>query len=103
MKCVLIFIGLCLALTAAAPGGEPADIVEQTVDVLPDGYKLSLETSDGTKRKEHATLKNAGTEDEAIAVQGSYSYVGDDGVTYSVSFTADENGYQPQGAHLPHV
>lgn len=36
-----------------------------------------------------------------IAVSGSYSYTGPDGNQYAISYTADENGYRPQGAHLP--
>lgn len=37
----------------------------------------------------------------AEAVSGSYSYTGPDGVQYSISYTADEEGFHPQGAHLP--
>lgn len=34
-------------------------------------------------------------------MSGSFSYIGDDGQTYSISYTADENGYHPVGDHLP--
>ena len=34
-------------------------------------------------------------------MQGSYSYTGPDGITVSLTYTADENGFVPQGDHLP--
>lgn len=40
-------------------------------------------------------LRNPGTKEELVAVKGSYSWVGPDSVTYTVTYTADENGYQP--------
>lgn len=61
---------------------------------------FSVETSDGQYRQEQAELKNAGSEQQSIAVRGSYSYT-IDGVTYTVNYVADENGFQPEGAHLP--
>lgn len=61
----------------------------------------SYETSDGTSAQEQAELKNVGSENEAISVRGSFSFVGADGQTYTVNYIADENGFQPEGAHLP--
>ena len=46
----------------------------------------SFETSDGQSRQEEAVLNNAGTENESLSVKGSYSFVADDGQTYTVSF-----------------
>lgn len=63
----------------------------------------SVETSDGKSHQEEGQLKNIGTEQEALVVRGSYTFVGDDGVTYTVNYLADENGFQPQGDHLPRV
>lgn len=62
---------------------------------------VSYETSDGVSRDEEAQLKNVGTEQEALSVRGSYSFVAPDGQTYTVNYIADENGFQPEGAHLP--
>lgn len=59
------------------------------------------ETSDGTSRSEEAELKNAGTEDETLVIRGTISWVAPDGVTYTISFIADENGFQPVGDHIP--
>ena len=61
----------------------------------------SYETSDGVSRQETAELKNVGTETEALVVRGSYSFVADDGQTYTVTYIADENGFQPSAPHIP--
>lgn len=64
-------------------------------------HYFRYETSDGSLREEAAELKNAGSENEALQVHGSYTYVGTDGVTYKVTYVADENGYRASGQHLP--
>lgn len=34
-------------------------------------------------------------------MQGSYSYTGPDGVLYTITYIADENGFRAEGAHIP--
>ncbi|XP_060517048.1 putative mediator of RNA polymerase II transcription subunit 26 [Cylas formicarius] len=67
----------------------------------PEAYSYSFDTSDGIHKDEIGVVRNAGTDNEALAVQGSYSYIGPDGKEYTVSYTADENGFQPAGEHIP--
>lgn len=62
-----------------------------------------FDTSDGTSRTEEAQLQNIGTENEALVVRGSITWIGDDGQQYTLTFIADENGFRPEGAHLPKV
>lgn len=45
-------------------------------------------------------LRNPGTNVEANSVQGTYSYVSDDGSPLTVNYIADENGFQPVGPHI---
>lgn len=59
-----------------------------------------FDTSDGIHRDEKGELKDRGTEDEAIIVHGSFSFPGADGVVYTVKYTADENGFHPEGDHF---
>lgn len=62
----------------------------------------SYETANGIVAQEEGYLKNAGNPDaEAQEVQGSYQYTADDGTPIAVSYIANENGFQPQGEHLP--
>lgn len=61
----------------------------------PNGYSYSFDTSNGIHADENGIV------DDGTKAQGSYSYTGDDGKVYSVIYTADENGFQPRGDHLP--
>ncbi|XP_011563889.2 larval cuticle protein LCP-17 [Plutella xylostella] len=83
-------------------GGEAdAQIVKQDADVAPDQYQYAYETSNGIAAQESGVLKNAGRENEALEVQGSNQYTAPDGTPVQITYVANENGYQPQGAHLP--
>ncbi|EDW72929.1 uncharacterized protein Dwil_GK17269 [Drosophila willistoni] len=104
MKYTIAIVFACLlAVVLAAPADNTAEILRLESDVQPEGYKFALETSDGKTHQEEGQLKDIGTEHEAIVVRGSYSFVADDGQTYTVNYVADENGFQPEGAHLPNV
>lgn len=66
-----------------------------------NNFSNSFETENKIKQSEQGQLKNAGSEQEAMEVHGSYSYVAPDGQTITVNYVADENGFQPVGDHLP--
>ncbi|TDG53414.1 hypothetical protein AWZ03_000229 [Drosophila navojoa] len=100
MKFLIVFVAL-FALAVAAP--VEVGIERQESDVQPESFQNSLKLTDGTAIEAQGHLENIGTEQESLVVKGSYTFVADDGVTYSVSYIADENGFQPQGAHLPNV
>ncbi|KAL5286241.1 hypothetical protein ACFFRR_007720 [Megaselia abdita] len=102
MKCIIIFATL-LALALAAPLDEPQIVRYDSDNSGLGSYSFAFETSDGVARQEEGHLVNEGTEIESLQVQGSYQYVGDDGNLYQVQYTADGNGFQPHGDHIPHV
>ncbi|CAO1320124.1 unnamed protein product [Diamesa hyperborea] len=98
----LIVLAFCIAASLAAPASDDVQILKNDFENIGvDGYKFAFEQSDGQAREEFAELKNVGTETEAISVKGSFSFIGDDGQTYTVTYIADENGFQPSAAHLP--
>lgn len=62
----------------------------------------SFEAENGIAAQEQGAVKNLGSKDaEAVEAQGSYQYTAPDGTPISVQYVANENGFQPQGAHLP--
>ncbi|XP_073966215.1 larval cuticle protein LCP-17-like isoform X2 [Choristoneura fumiferana] len=101
-----LFLISCLVALAAADvshivksADAGAQIVRQDVDVAPDQYQYAYETSNGISADEQGQLK--GTGEAAISAQGQYRYTSPEGETYNIQYVADENGFQPQGAHLP--
>ncbi|XP_055307492.1 endocuticle structural glycoprotein SgAbd-5-like [Sitodiplosis mosellana] len=114
MKTIIVFVA-CFALAVAVtlpvqlPVQYRSDNIQQPnpqiIQYQNDNngigpYNFGFETSDGEKREEHAqvVVENDGP---TQVVSGSYSYVGDNGQTYTVNYTADKFGYHPQAAHIP--
>uniref|UniRef100_A0A6V7KL69 Uncharacterized protein n=1 Tax=Bracon brevicornis TaxID=1563983 RepID=A0A6V7KL69_9HYME len=97
---LVILFALMVVTAHAAPQGNPNQQItivraEENNSIGVGGYHFSYEQSDGQKREETAELKNEGTDDEAMSVVGSFEFVGPDGKTYRVDYTADETGFHP--------
>ncbi|XP_002093893.3 larval cuticle protein 65Ab1 [Drosophila yakuba] len=99
MKFLFVFVAL-FAMALARP--NDVVVLKSDSDVGPDTWSSDVETSDGTSISQKGVLKNAGTEHEAAVVHGSFSWVDEKtGEKFTINYVADENGYQPVGAHLP--
>ncbi|XP_043198005.1 flexible cuticle protein 12-like [Amphibalanus amphitrite] len=105
-----LFVFSALLVLAAARPQDSLDSLEPEVKVLSErfeqdeqgSYQYGYELDNGQKVDEQGTVV-PGPEPEtgSLEVQGSYSFLGDDGVTYTVTYTAGEQGFQAQGDHLP--
>lgn len=103
-QCFLVFqvlVALFATAAFAAPqSAEPIPIVSQDSQVNGDGsYSYNFETGNGIKAEEKGDLKKVGDVD-ALEVHGQFEYPSENG-NIQLTYTADENGFQPQGAHLP--
>ncbi|EDW61954.1 endocuticle structural glycoprotein ABD-4 [Drosophila virilis] len=104
--CLIAAALLCLVEAAPKPQqGEPIAIISQESNIEPDGaYNYAYETANGIKAEETGTVKKATSADatDVIIVKGSVSYTSPEGELITLNYAADdENGFQPQGAHLP--
>lgn len=59
-------------------------------------YQFLYETGNGINAQEQGDARGDGTQ-----AQGSFSYTAPDGQQIQLQYTADGNGYNPQGAHIP--
>ncbi|XP_013118815.1 pupal cuticle protein Edg-78E-like [Stomoxys calcitrans] len=88
----------CVFVTAFCAPPNPLDANASTLglanEVHPDGsYNFSYQTSNGIDFSESGVGSSYAS--------GSYSYTSPEGQNVALSYTADENGYQPRGDHLP--
>ncbi|KAK9729318.1 Insect cuticle protein [Popillia japonica] len=80
--------------------GQHIAILRQSSELNPDGsYQWSYETENGIAAQEQGRL--GGGPEPGTDAQGSFQYTAPDGTPISVQYTANEGGFQPQGAHLP--
>ncbi|XP_011186082.1 pupal cuticle protein Edg-78E isoform X2 [Zeugodacus cucurbitae] len=82
------------AYAAVDPADAHATIVNYANEVNPDGsYNYAYDTSNRIQVQESGVGSSYAS--------GSYSYISPEGQPIQLSYTADENGYQPKGDHLP--
>ncbi|XP_075981150.1 uncharacterized protein LOC142979844 [Anticarsia gemmatalis] len=77
-------------------GEKTAKILEYHSENDGHHYKYAYETENGIRAEEQGETLDKGT-----SAHGAFSYKGDDGQVYSITYTADENGFRPTGDHLP--
>ncbi|KAL4706558.1 hypothetical protein ACJJTC_015756 [Scirpophaga incertulas] len=83
---------------------QAANIVRYDNDANPDGsYKYAFETDNGIAAQAEGTPRDFGGNPPVVPVvsQGSFSWTAPGGEPVSITYVADENGYQPQGAAIP--
>ena len=101
----MILLAVFLAVAAAAPQETKVILIKsqtQNHDTEKQEYSFSYETENGISVSESGKQKQFGDkpEDAGTVSQGKYSYP-EDSVTYTVTWVADENGFQAKGDHLP--
>ncbi|XP_074030348.1 endocuticle structural glycoprotein SgAbd-4 [Leptinotarsa decemlineata] len=77
-------------------------IIKSNFEQYYDGYKYSYETGNGIQAYETGIFKHKGDEKhETLVQQGSVTYHDEHGKPITLTYIADEHGFQPQGDHLP--
>ncbi|XP_072946637.1 larval cuticle protein LCP-17-like [Epargyreus clarus] len=93
---------VCADVSHIVNGEKSAKILKHEMDAGPDGtYQYSYETENGISAREQGVLKVVDKDNAAEAVQGEARWSSPEGEVVQLSYIADENGYQPQGSHIP--
>lgn len=59
------------------------------------------ETENGILAEQTGQIEKTETGEDTLVATGFYQYIGDDGNLYRVDYTADANGFNAKGDHLP--
>ncbi|XP_047469309.1 cuticle protein AMP1A-like isoform X2 [Penaeus chinensis] len=84
---------------AARAASDEIAILRDDRVIEDDGrYNFDMETANGIVMSESGSPVG---DEGAINSAGSFSYTAPDGTDIHLQYVADENGFQPQGDHLP--
>ncbi|XP_075162344.1 larval cuticle protein LCP-17-like [Haematobia irritans] len=94
LKFVIVVCAFIAVAHCASGDDKTAETLKYVNEVNADGsYNFEYSSSNGIDFGEAGVGGSYG--------KGSYSYTSPEGQPIALSYTADENGYQPQGDHLP--
>ncbi|CAH1104435.1 unnamed protein product [Psylliodes chrysocephalus] len=107
---LVVFIHSVLAQgrprTIPSPSGSSPDgnarILSGNNEFNFDGtYQWSFQADNGISAQETSQIKNSNSQEPVEETQGNFEYTAPDGSSIQVRYIANEDGFQPQGAHLP--
>ncbi|PZC85400.1 larval cuticle protein LCP-22-like [Helicoverpa zea] len=81
-----------------------ANVLRYDSDSAPDGsFNYALEIDNGIAAQAQGTPRDFGGNPPLVPVvsQGSFSWISPEGQPISITYTADENGYQASGDAIP--
>ncbi|XP_061398473.1 larval cuticle protein 2-like [Musca vetustissima] len=95
LKFLILATLVAYAAAAATATGDDvhAEVKSMKSDVRADGFEYNLETSN--------YIREEAAGDEHGNMHGSYEYLTPEGEHVKVTYTADENGYHPEGEWIP--
>ncbi|XP_019867127.1 pupal cuticle protein 20-like [Aethina tumida] len=103
-KFLLVVALFYICQTASAEGPEIPILASENVLENDGKFHYSYESGDGTKvHEEGEVLPGAKPEEGLEKVQGGFEFNSPDGQHFVYSYTADENGYVPQGDGIPEI
>ncbi|CAH0758072.1 unnamed protein product [Diatraea saccharalis] len=80
----------------------PTSVIKNELSYGDNGsYKYEYQIADGTHVGEEGYYTDPKGADESLVKKGWYSYPGEDGKIYTVTYWADHTGFHATGDHLP--
>ncbi|KAL0883337.1 hypothetical protein ABMA27_016744 [Loxostege sticticalis] len=102
MKFLIVLAIVAAARADVAHLDATAPIVRSDFDSQPDGnFQYIYETGNGIYSQALGVVKDPNSENPILEVSGAVKYTSPEGTPIELSYVANENGYQPQGSHLP--
>ncbi|KAL7026281.1 hypothetical protein ACKWTF_013830 [Chironomus riparius] len=108
---LVVAVSFFIAVTLAHPQSQQDKDATLVSSVFADdgagNVNYAFESSNGIKQQASGQLKEVadssgnGQQVKTEVLTGSYSYTAPDGTPITITWVADENGYQPQGDHIP--
>nr|QGT33359.1 cuticular protein 6 [Microplitis mediator] len=81
---------------------KPVGILNQESEINPDGsFHNVWESENGIKVQEEGTVRELAKNVVAHTVTGRIAYTDNEDNVFTLTYVADENGFRPEGSHLP--
>lgn len=94
----IFFFAVLYGIFCQNTADKNAKIIREISNISPEGdFNYAFETENQIFVEAQGYLTN----ERSLVIQGQFQFTSPEGEIVRVVYTADENGFHPQGAHLP--